>query len=79
MVIDHLHGRHEMPENIRPVRRLWVMTLLGDAASVTSTYVCSSAAKRLSTRRAAAMAKFVLAMWVFCVFSVSTRDRFTRA
>ena len=25
-----------MPENIGPVRRLWVMTLLGDAASVTS-------------------------------------------
>ena len=43
-----------MPENIGPVRRLWVMTLLGDAASTTSTYVCSSAAKRLSTRRAAA-------------------------
>ena len=30
------------------------MTLFGEAASVTSTYVCSSAAKRLSTRRAAA-------------------------
>ena len=43
-----------MPENIGPVRRLWVMTLLGDAASVTSTYVCSDAEKRLSTCRAAA-------------------------
>ena len=30
MVIDHLHGRHAMPENIGPVRRLWMMTLLGD-------------------------------------------------
>ena len=58
MVIDHLHGRHAMPENIGPVRRLWMMTLFGEppapAASTTSTYVCSSAAKRLSTRRAAA-------------------------
>ena len=57
-MIDHLHGRHAMPENIGPVRRLWMMTLLGEppapAASTTSTYVCSSAAKRLSTRRAAA-------------------------
>ena len=56
MVIDHLHGRHEMPENIGPVRRLWVMTLLGEppAASTTSTYVCSAAANFWSTRRAAA-------------------------
>ena len=39
MVIDHLHGRHAIPENIGPVRRLWMMTLLGDppAASTTST------------------------------------------
>ena len=46
MVIDHLHGLHEMPENIGPVRRLWVITLLGEppAASTTSTYVCSAAA-----------------------------------
>ena len=45
-MIDHLHGRHAMPENIGPVRRLWVMTLLGEppAASTTSTYVCSAAA-----------------------------------
>ena len=52
MVIDHLHGRHAMPGNIGPVRRLWMMTLLGEppapAASTTSTYVCSFAAKRLS-------------------------------
>jgi hypothetical protein len=38
----HLHGRHEMPENIGPdakveTARLWVITLLGEAASLTST------------------------------------------
>ena len=41
------------PENAETAR-LCVITLFGEAASVTSTYVCSSAAKRLSTRRAAA-------------------------
>ena len=37
-MIDHLHGRQAIPENIGPVRRLWVMTLLGEppAASTTS-------------------------------------------
>ena len=41
------------PEKVETAR-LCVMTLLGEAASVTSTYVCSAAPKRLRTPRAAA-------------------------
>ena len=49
-----------MPENIGPdekadTARLWVITLLGEAAFSTSTYVCSSAANFWRTRRAAAI------------------------
>ena len=36
-MIDHLHGRHAMPENIGPVRRLWMMTLLGEPPSTNAT------------------------------------------
>ena len=58
-MIDHLHGRHAMPENIGPVRRLWMMTLFGEppapAASTTSTYVCSSAAIQKRTSAVSAI------------------------
>ncbi len=41
------------PEKVETAR-LCVMTLFGDAASLTSTYICSAAANFWSTRRAAA-------------------------
>ena len=40
MVIDHLHGRHAMPENIGPVRRLWMMTLLGEPPAPAASTTC---------------------------------------